>query len=248
MTIFNIINSILVVIIIILVFIYFLIFNHDHFYIYLKQNGFVVQPNFLSDDELQDLSNAIRHQIITKQVESKNVIEKKNRHHYALIIDKTIKKIIHKIYISHYLTWDTLTPEPEVVECALFISEPNCNEQFWHRDIDVSMDNKTNIFSIGIALNDIDKDMAPLQLFPKSHTHQLSALTLNRMFPYTSLDCKKGTLYVWDNRIMHRGGSNTSNKKRYVFYVSFMSKQCKKPYGPTYALHSKYKNLDSTTI
>lgn len=235
MTILNLLNCILIIIIIILYY-----YRNDYFYLFLKKNGFVVKPNFLSDKELQDLIDTINRQIITKKVELKSVIEKKNRKHYALTIDKTIKKIINKMYTCNHSTWDQITPDPEIVECALFISEPNCNEQFWHRDIDVSMDNKTDIFSIGIALNDIEKNMAPLQLFPQSHLNKLNAMILNRHYPYISLNCKKKTLYVWNNRIMHRGGANTSNKTRYVFYVSFMSKKSKRPYGPTYALHSKY--------
>lgn len=57
-------------------------------------------------------------------------------------------------------------------------------------------------------------------------------------FKHAKCSCKKGSLIVWSSKVIHRGGSNISEKIRKIFYFSLLGKG-EKPIGATYSI-SKY--------
>jgi ectoine hydroxylase-related dioxygenase (phytanoyl-CoA dioxygenase family) len=64
---------------------------------------------------------------------------------------------------------NVLTPNPILVDCAAFVTEPGCYPQKWHRDTALnSENNKTsqnyaNHISMGVMLEDVDDTLGPLE-------------------------------------------------------------------------------------
>lgn len=54
--------------------------------------------------------------------------------------------------------------------------------------------------------------------------------------------CKKGSIIIWNSKLIHRGSKNTSNTIRPLFYFSFLEGDKPRQEGPTYSLKSIYKN------
>ena len=109
------------------------------------------------------------------------------------------------------------------------------------------------MITIGIALDDIDEDMGPLELYPKSmNIPDKSLVKLKDKYNNNYLEnlkykkkkfiCKKGSIVIWNSQIIHRGSENISNTIRPLFYFSFLEGDKPRQRGPTYSLKSNYKH------
>ena len=87
----------------------------------------------------------------------------------------------------------------------------------------------SKIYSIFIYLDDVEADMAPLDVQPGTHTHFhfLENEEKNMLFssPMVRLKVPAGTIAIMDCRTHHRGSNNTSDRPRPVFYFSLRSKK-----------------------
>lgn len=224
---------------------------------FLKQKGYIVKSNFITSDEIDELKKVIYDELKNKNKEFSIVREPENRKHIMLPLNRITKNCIYQVYHKLNFIWKNLVPDTILAECASFISHPGAKKQSWHADVDQNP-NFSNIFSIGIALTDITEDMGPLELYPESHN--LDVKKFNKMnidtnkkyynnFP--SLDdvkpkkiiISKGSLVIWNGRIIHRASENKSKLDRVVFYFTFIGNDKNKPVGSTYSLKKKYGEI-----
>jgi ectoine hydroxylase-related dioxygenase (phytanoyl-CoA dioxygenase family) len=84
-----------------------------------------------------------------------------------------------------------------------------------------------------LALQDVEDDMGPTAIIPRTHTAEAHArfnnkddggrerVALLRELPNHVGTLRLGDANLIDSRLIHAGGSNDSSKRRVLFYVSF---------------------------
>lgn len=137
-----------------------------------------------------------------------------------------------------------------LTELSTMTSFPNAREQGRHPD--TSYDGYTvddifripRLYSVYIALSDVDEDMAALDVWPGTHLNyhfseyreyrdEFESLVkegkVSRldspplMAPAIRFTVRKGTVVIFDSRTMHRGTANTSPNIRPTMYFSFQA-------------------------
>jgi len=101
--------------------------------------------------------------------------------------------------------------------------------------------------SVFIALSEVTSDSGPTNLYPMTHDfafHHMTWLSPKSAEPpiLGSRECvlaaplAPGDALVMDSRLWHCGGGNTSEKRRSLMVVSFVSAHGSRPKGSTYSL------------
>ena len=108
------------------------------------------------------------------------------------------------------------------------------------------------IFSIFVYLDDIEEDMAALDVWPGTHTHfhflDPGEMEMLQSAPSVRLAVPAGTIVMYDSRLLHRGSANTNtrNRVRPAMMFSFASASGKIPVGPTYSIRGEYAKANLT--
>jgi ectoine hydroxylase-related dioxygenase (phytanoyl-CoA dioxygenase family) len=138
------------------------------------------------------------------------------------------------------LLLETVTAEGMVHEFSSFVADPGAPRQCIHADTivlpcpqypDASME---PLYTIFIALQDIDEDMGHTQFLPQTHTPEAHVLwnvdqrkkeqfLLKQSVVQSSL--KKGDVSIFDSRLLHCGCANTSAKRRVLAYCTVSKQQ-----------------------
>ena len=231
--------------------------NQDQLIQTFNDNGCIIVPNVLDNKDCNSILNIIREEERSKDTQYGNINSAHKRKDLMLSLKK-MKPFIKKIQDKIDPFCDIITPNGEIVECSSLISYPGCYPQIWHTDTLYSSDDDGNLVSFGIALDDINQDMGPLEVYLKSNKlyknddimsdehlfgddddglkRQYDEEFCKRMnLQKVHCSCKKGSLIIWSSKVIHRGGKNTSNKERPVFYFTLLEKG-NKPNGSTYSL------------
>lgn len=113
------------------------------------------------------------------------------------------------------------------------------------------------IFTSLIALQDVEPDMGPTLVWPRTHTvehhatlwgvsvaSKLSVAEADKAFgvAHKQMTLSKGDLVLYDSRTMHCGGANSSEKRRSVLCVSCMGPGIR-PDGTTWTMLPSLRNL-----
>ena len=234
-------------------------------------NGCVIIKNMLSTYDCDMLLNIINFQESQQNNKYGDIMSSYNRKDLILPLYYTnyyINKICNKLKVF----CNDLVPNYKIVESSCLISYPGCYPQIWHKDTYYKNKNKNkdgNLISFGIALDDINKEMGPLEVYLKSNSiyeqdngflyskyniklRQLdgeidngiryqSDEALCNALKFKKKQCisNKGDLVIWSSKVYHRGGKNVL-KKRPVFYFSLLGSG-NAPNGATYSLLTKDK-------
>ena len=223
-----------------------------YYYYKFKKNGYLLINEAVSDKDCNDILLVINKEL--GSLEGEFTWNEKNRKNLRVPLDIEIKNIIVKILNDQHLQkiWENFTPNAVLAESSVFLSYPNCQNQPWHRDIKLE-EGFANMVTVGIALDDITENMGPLELYPKSMTipdkdlKELKDKYENnyletKNYKKRKMTCKKGSIIVWNAKIIHRGSHNFSNTIRPLFYISFLEGDKPKPLDATYSLKSIYKD------
>lgn len=143
-----------------------------------EKNGVIIIPNFFSDEDCNKLLSILKKANISN-VSNENatttiVNSSYKRKNIVLPINES-KKYIMKIYNKMRYFLDVLTPNPILIDCAAFITNPGCYPQVWHTDTGLDKINDieelkySNNISIGVALEDIDETLGPLEAILGTH-------------------------------------------------------------------------------
>jgi len=206
----------------------------------------------ISDKDCNDIFLVINKEL--GSVDNEYTWNEKYRKNLRVPVESEIKTVINKILNNHNLEkiWETFTPNAILAESSIFLSYPKAGNQPWHRDIELK-DDYANMITIGIALDDIDEEMGPLELYSKSMDIPDKLLVKlkdkynnnyleNLKYKKKKFICKKGSIVIWNSKIIHRGSENFSNTIRPLFYFSFLEGDKPMQQGPTYSLKSNYKH------
>jgi len=146
-------------------------------------------------------------------------------------------------------------------ELSCLISDTGSNRQVVHPDTPSTPDDDDAVlYTCFIALQDIDLTMGPTTWLPETHktaAHELfqddyvpatsggesSKDKLLRTTPAVLGTLPKGSCAIFDSRLLHCGGANTSETSRALFYFSFKNAEIGYPGNPASIrpnLSSKY--------
>ena len=212
-----------------------------------KKNGCIIIPNMLSNNDCNKLLKIISKEKKNKNIELGEIQSPYSRKDILLSLKDT-KKFIKKIYDKIKTFCNVLLPDALIVENSSFISYPGAYNQNWHTDTAFKSES-ADLISFAIALDNIESNMGPLEIFLEStkvhksiaNTHEFNIDLFKKLrkqmnFKKVKCICKKGSLIIWSSKVVHRGSANI-HKKRPVFYFSLMGKG-KPPFGATYSLKS----------
>lgn len=149
------------------------------------------------------------------------------------------KKLISPGNLIPFLKIILDTKRIEIDTLSIITSLPKSKLQHWHRDIEPLYKNiKEYIPPVGIvmvvAMEDVPLHKGPTHFLlssHKTHTSKANILYENWSSNKLSTECnevvipelKKGDILIFDLRLMHRGGENTSTEFRNIMYISYMN-------------------------
>ena len=117
----------------------------------------------------------------------------------------------------------------KLVEHSSLVSQKGAQPQGFHKDADPTEGQLDRMLSVGVALQDIEPDMGPLQVFLKDRKEMYSMVV------------PKGTAYFWDSqRTLHRGGGN-DGKTRGIYYFTILPAGQKMGDGTTDSIRDEDK-------
>ena len=240
------------ILIIILFYLFYQYFLKFYNYYFFKKYGYLTIGEGINDKDCNDILLVINKEL--GKVDSEYSWNEKHRKNLRVPLELEIKNIINKILNNKNLEkiWEKFTPNPILAESSIFLTYPKAGNQPWHRDIKLK-DDYADMITIGIALDDINEDMSILELYPKSmEISDKSLIKLKDKYNNNYLEdlkykkkriiCKKGSIIIWNSKLIHRGSKNTSNTIRPLFYFSFLEGDKPRQKGPTYSLKSTYKH------
>lgn len=208
-------------------------------YIKLCNEGYLIIPNMLSHQECNNILNEIKT-VEKGNVTTSDIHANKNRKDMCIPVYRVIK-YIKKIYEKTKDIWKYVTPNPILCECSALISYPKAKNQAWHSDTNFTKGD-ANLVSMGIALQDVTKDMGPLHVLKGSNLDYDAIYDKDTKKKYKKIYCtaKKGDMVIWLSSVMHRGSENSSKLSRYIFYFSLLGTNGSVPNGSTYSLLNKF--------
>jgi len=218
--------------------------DKDGYTAILQEQGVVRINNVLSKETAQALFSYISHEKITSEQAVANgyinvrsrfsdALLKKNRCDLLLPLEES-SVVMRGLYetlrqntgISNVLEAN-FGLDAELYELAALISDPGSNRQVIHPD--VPFQEHMPLLSCFISLQDIDPDMGGTVFLPQTNTPQhhemlndrslrdgLLQSTPNKLSTLNIGDCS-----IYDQRLLHAGGANASDKRRIIFYFTF---------------------------
>ena len=154
------------------------------------KNGYLVVPNFLKKNQLEDLKNSLLKQELNKEVF--NVFEEKSLFNFVTndklleIIKKFVGDKVYFLYSSSFLN-DTLK-----------------NKYSWHRDNpcrqtgvgpDWDKDLDYNVVSVALYLNNTNDTSTGLSLIPNSHINKYNK-TISNLLRWCHWKLKQSNCYL----------------------------------------------------
>lgn len=227
----------------------------------LEENGVVRINNVLTTETARALysyiceakieaERSISEGIIDIRSRFSDALLKKNRYDFLLPLEESTlvmkglydtlvaNKIISNIISSRFGT------DAELYELGALISDPGSDRQVIHPDIPIQsqqpLDNELPLLTCFISLQDITQSMGGTIFLPKTNTvehHRLLKDHSARDAMLQSSPNKLSTLGVgdcslYDARLLHAGGANTSDKRRILFYFTFRNPALPSPRSP----------------
>lgn len=141
--------------------------------------------------------------------------------------------------------------DAQVVELAALSSYSGAVAQEVHADTITipriqGLEPDALLISVWIPLVDVTMEMGPLEVWPGIRVESIdnediwirTALLTHTNWSVPVL-AQRGSLYMYDSRIQHRGGANKGGEEtpRYMMYLSLQSRNGRRPSGSTYSLH-----------
>lgn len=222
----------------------------------LETEGYLRVQNALSSSEIIRLRKLVFDTVESDALEFGNIdVKNMRRVDMNIPLTRVAKAVVRKLYTRLRKIFDVYDSNPILMEHSSFLNFPNSDPQNWHRDVEAhDIANNGKLFTVGVALDDIQADMGPLQFLPKSH---LTKDTVNQRdcndhmtefcgyfhdeVDFVDWTCKRGDVLVWDATLVHRSGANRSGKMRGIYYFSVLCKTAEIPPGTTHSLMDKYK-------
>mmetsp|Transcript_17967 Transcript_17967/g.36861 ORF Transcript_17967/g.36861 Transcript_17967/m.36861 type:complete len:373 (+) Transcript_17967:142-1260(+) len=163
------------------------------------------------------------------------------------IVVDALLQVLQKTPVGKMMS-TMLGKKSALYELSCLISDKGSNRQVVHPDNPCTADEEAVLYTCFIALQDIDLTMGPTTWLPNTHTasaHELfkddyvgptqtesSKDKLLRTTPSVLGVLPKGSCAIFDSRLLHCGGANTSDRSRALFYFSFKNAKIGYPGNP----------------
>lgn len=141
--------------------------NPKEFRKLLNENGTMMIPNYFTEEETDN----IYHKIGSVFVEEYGSVNNPYHRMDEILPLSNMKSSINALYNKDSQFWNSVFPNYTISECSILTSYPGANSQPWHSDTTYKYDSEAELVSIGIALDDIEEDMGPLEVIPRSNTY-----------------------------------------------------------------------------
>ena len=173
------------------------------------------------------------------------------------IVSKALNEVCSKFYpfLSEQVGANAL-----LYELSVIISDSGSRAQQFHSDTQIlgrSSEKDALLITIFVALQDVNEDMGPTLLYPRTHTRRFHELyfgkknsnataqlaALGSVPAQTSMTLRRGSGFAMNSRLLHCGGANTSkSSRRRLLCVSFLGSNGNVPHGSTASLIDEFKN------
>jgi ectoine hydroxylase-related dioxygenase (phytanoyl-CoA dioxygenase family) len=171
-----------------------------------------------------------------------NVLLKENRCDLTIPLgSKVIADALYNMLLESAVgqTMQTLLgPDAILYELSCMMSDPGSQRQVVHPDTPCVNENDDPVlYTCFVALQDVQLDMGPTTWLPGTHTVDNHRLFRDESIPEDSQETNKdkllrtqpsvlgllpkGSCGIFDSRLLHCGGANTSQTSRAIFYFSF---------------------------
>eukprot|EP01040_Poterioochromonas_malhamensis_P000200 gene200-209_t len=118
-----------------------------------------------------------------------------------------------------------------IIHQSCVISYPGTEEQSWHSDgphVSVTEYLPCHVFNVFIPLVDLTEELGPTEIRPESH-HYTNNLTKGMLLAKLKKQIKapvkpivkKGSILIFDYRVLHKGCANKSNEVRPILVFTF---------------------------
>lgn len=208
----------------------------------LRRDGVVVIPNSFPRIVRQQAWSSILQSFGHCQGRIRGDINQSSNKRFdiALTLTPSIQRIVRYVCrkYEHIWTGHLETQNPRLVELSALITFPGAMDQDWHRDVG-NTSKYAKLLSIGVALQEITSEMAPLEVVKGTH---LDDDDVDDEYGTLSekLVCSKDTIVAWDGGVYHRGSRNTSDVPRIVLYFTLAQDTKRLPPGSTYTIQKEY--------
>lgn len=158
---------------------------------------------------------------------------------YGILLDSAVGQTMQTL----------LGPEAILYELSCMMSDPGSQRQVVHPDTPCSSENDDPVlYTCFVALQDVQLDMGPTTWLPGTHTVDYHRLFRDESIPEDTQETNKdkllrtqpsflgllpkGSCGIFDSRLLHCGGANTSPNSRAIFYISFRNHKINNPGNP----------------
>ena len=220
-------------------------------------------------DLLEDVQQFVLDSIYDPDYSFSSINEPEFRKDLPLELNGATAELFQRVLNVSGAALSALVGEDSVLtELSTMTSFPHAGEQRRHPDTNYDGYEEEQIFeipklySIYVALADVDEDMAALDVWPGTHLNyhfseyrqyrdDFEERLLNGelartegpplMAPAIRFAVPRGTMVIFDSRTMHRGSANTSPNVRPTMYFSFQERGGQID-GSVGSLRDKYQN------
>jgi len=214
--------------------------------LFFQKNGFLKIDSLFEPELIDQLQCAFSTLLDTDVIPQKH---KKQLGPGRYIVNIEFKGVFNnpKIYANPFLASflsSVLGPCFKLSAMGVVLSLPGADEQHIHADFFPLFEEGPGpegampayAITVAIPLVDIDPLNGPTKVWAGTHL-EYPRKNLES-YPRTLLMGPKGCCYLWDYRTLHAGGSNFSDQRRPLFYLSYRRRWFQDPVNPDQLLIS----------
>jgi ectoine hydroxylase-related dioxygenase (phytanoyl-CoA dioxygenase family) len=229
----------------------------------LETDGFLRVNGAMSPETARTLRAYIEAQLSEKRAEADtdlgaqtsnfgDVLMRENRYDLLLDLAPAVQTAAHEVLSSLKPTFaSVLGEDAELFELAALISDPRAPRQPAHPDTPYRTGEGAAVVTAFVALQDVDEDMGPTSVIPRTHTQDAherfnnkddggrERVALLRETPNHIGVLRTGDANLIDSRVIHCGGANDSSQRRVLFYISFRRRGKVTPSGSMLYKHRR---------
>ena len=188
----------------------------------INENGYVVIPNWLTEERIEQLSADLRREVNPIRelmppdfttVRAHNLLAK-TRCVDDLVCDPRLVALAQGV----------LGPHIQVSVVAMFDLLPGAKPQGLHQDDGlwpIPRPHPPFVVNAVIAVDEFTKANGATHLVPKSHLWHDQPVKQPPEVSPIQVEMKPGTMLIWSGAVWHGGGGNTTNQSRLAIDINF---------------------------
>lgn len=216
------------------------------------QDGFLVVPNVFDEEEVASFCTEAMvcfHEVLEEKIrKSGSQIGIGIKHGFKEIVQRHDKRFempykMKEIGAEKFANNSVLKcladgilgkDEHHIVNVSLVVSAPGTSDQGWHADgphVSVTEHLPCHVFNAFIPLVDVDMLNGPTAFRPESHYYTIDlqkkfmlAAIKKKLRPVQTPTLKRGSILLFDYRVLHRGTANLTDKHRPILVITFGKK------------------------